>query len=170
MEQESNKEKLSFYENGDLSAEKAWLFRENIRIQTEKANIEKERKKLEAERERFRDEMKLLNDQFVSDRKRIRQEEAHIKKELEILKKGFKALEEDRIAQKAAAKKQPAMENEAIYMLFKGVNSYMTLKKRYKDLVKMFHPDSIAGDNDMILMINKAYDKKKREYEMEMRA
>jgi len=168
-----NDDKLSFDkldEFDELSSAKAWLFKENVRIESEKSRLEKERKKLESERERFREEMKLLNDQFVSDRKRIRQEEEHIKKELEILKKGFKSLEEDRIAQRKAAAKQPVMENDAVNMLFKGVNSYLTLKKRYKDLVKMFHPDSIAGDNDMILMINKVYEKKKREYEMEMRA
>ena len=50
-------------------------------------------------------------------------------------------------------------------MLFQGVKSQLALKKRYKDLIKMFHPDNIAGDHEMVLTVNAVYEKLKREYE-----
>ena len=55
-------------------------------------------------------------------------------------------------------------------MLFQGVNSSLALKKRYKDLIKMFHPDNIAGYHEMVLVINKIYEELKQDYEMGKRA
>ena len=50
-------------------------------------------------------------------------------------------------------------------MLFQGVNSQLALKKRYRDLLKMFHPDNVAGDAEMALVINRIYEELKRSYE-----
>ena len=55
---------------------------------------------------------------------------------------------------------------EIAEMLFQGVNSHLALKKRYKDLIKMFHPDNPAGDHEMLLVINKIYEELKQDYEM----
>lgn len=55
-------------------------------------------------------------------------------------------------------------------MLFQGVNSHLALKKRYRDLIKMFHPDNIAGDHEMVLVINRIYEELKQDYEMGKRA
>lgn len=43
-------------------------------------------------------------------------------------------------------------------MFFKGANSPQALKKRYKDLIKIYHPDSEFGDNQTIQEINREYD------------
>ena len=50
---------------------------------------------------------------------------------------------------------------------FKGVTSSLGLKKRYKDLIKIFHPDNLFGDHETILKINKEYEmmKKKLNYQ-----
>ena len=55
-------------------------------------------------------------------------------------------------------------------LLFQGVKSQLALKKRYRDLLKMFHPDNIAGDHEMVLLINAAYEELREEYEMGKRA
>ena len=55
-------------------------------------------------------------------------------------------------------------------MLFQGVNSLLALKKRYKDLIKMYHPDNVAGDHGMVLVINNVYEELRQEFELEMRA
>ena len=41
----------------------------------------------------------------------------------------------------------------------------MTQKKRYKELTKIFHPDNLAGDTEVIQRINREYEQLKREYE-----
>ena len=55
-------------------------------------------------------------------------------------------------------------------LLFQGVRSQLALKKRYRDLIKMFHPDNIAGDHEMVLLINEVYEELKEEYEIGKRA
>ena len=42
-------------------------------------------------------------------------------------------------------------------MFFRGVDNSLALKKRYKDLIKIFHPDNVAGDNDTVQLINREY-------------
>jgi len=152
MNQQTFGERLAECKEDELGSMKIWLFRENVRLEAEKANLEMAQRDLERERTR------------------LEQKEEVINQELEILKKGFANLEKDRREYARNVSRQPAMENDAVQMLFRGVNSYMTLKKRYKDLMKMFHPDSIAGDNDMVRLVNRVYEQRKREYEEEMRA
>ena len=43
-------------------------------------------------------------------------------------------------------------------IFFRGVGNKQALKKRYKDLIKIYHPDNIDGDNAVVLAINKEYD------------
>ena len=43
-------------------------------------------------------------------------------------------------------------------LFFCGVGSKQSLKKRYKDLIKIYHPDNLDGDNDTIQEINREYD------------
>lgn len=43
-------------------------------------------------------------------------------------------------------------------MFFSGVSTEKALKKRYRDLIKIYHPDSEGGDNETIQEINREYD------------
>ena len=43
-------------------------------------------------------------------------------------------------------------------LFFRGVASQQSLKKRYKDLIKIYHPDNVDGDNSLVIEINKEYD------------
>lgn len=47
-------------------------------------------------------------------------------------------------------------------MFFTGVSDRLSLKKRYKDLIKIYHPDNIAGDTGTLQEINREYDKIKK--------
>lgn len=49
-------------------------------------------------------------------------------------------------------------------MFFVGVENTQSLKKRYKDLLKIYHPDNVAGDAETLLEINREYDKLKSIY------
>ena len=50
-------------------------------------------------------------------------------------------------------------------MFFCGVDSEDTLKKRYKDLIKIYHPDNLGGDKSTLQEINTEYEKLKALYE-----
>lgn len=47
---------------------------------------------------------------------------------------------------------------------FKGVRSETALKKRYRELMKIFHPDNQDGDDSVIHAINIEYDRLKKVY------
>lgn len=45
---------------------------------------------------------------------------------------------------------------------FCGVKSASSLKKRYKELIKIFHPDNLSGDTVVIQKINQEYEELKK--------
>ena len=54
-------------------------------------------------------------------------------------------------------------DGESVRLFFTGVSNMLTLKKRYRDLIKIFHPDNLAGDTEIIQRINREYENLKRE-------
>ena len=49
-------------------------------------------------------------------------------------------------------------------VFFRGVDNELALRKRYKELLKIFHPDNRCGDTKTLLLIQKEYEKMKRQY------
>lgn len=156
-----------------LNELKRWLFEENIRLEILKKETEEARAKFLEERVKFIEEMKEINLRNVNERKRLKDEELFFDKKMQILKNGFEALEADR--KKLAKEKmqfeaeksvRTSMGEEAVYKnlagsLFAGVNNPLALKKRYRDLLKIFHPDNLCGDTEMVAIINKEYERLK---------
>ncbi|MCR4989839.1 MAG: hypothetical protein K6A38_03145 [Lachnospiraceae bacterium] len=161
----------------ELNELKAFLFKENIRIEMEKRELEELKKKVFEDRERLRSESDDVNKKIVSERSRLKQEEMFFEKKMDILKNGFESLEADRRALEKARKQfeqdrlsisdsvRRVKNEEVAVMLFQGVTSLLSLKKRYKDLLKIFHPDNMGGDHEMVLTINQIYDDLRRNYE-----
>jgi len=162
----------------ELNDLKAWLFKENIRLEMERGELKRMEEKLLKERAQFQSEMSEVNHRLVIERKRLKQDELFFEKKMDILKGGFaqleaerKKIERERIQFETEKQVQTSYVRsdrnmELAEMLFQGVNSHLALKKRYKDLIKMFHPDNLAGDHEMLLMINKIYEELKRDYEV----
>ena len=46
-------------------------------------------------------------------------------------------------------------------LFFRGVTHPLALKKRYKDLIKIYHPDNSCGDKWILQQINTEYDRLK---------
>lgn len=160
----------------DLQELKSWLFQENIRLVTAAKELEQMQEKFSEEKEQFQDEMKLLNRKISNERKRLKEDEQFFAKKMEILQNGFQQLDMDRRRlnkewARLSAEKELMSERDSyetaleVSVLFKGVKNPLALKKRYKDLIKIFHPDNLAGDKEIIQRINREYDMLKREYE-----
>ncbi len=161
----------------ELDTLKSWLFTEDIRIESERNELNRIQQKFVAERKQFQDEMKELHQKMVIEKKRLKEDTAFFEKKMEILKSGFSQLDMDKrkfekeriqfLNEKEAASKDITYGRhmDTVELLFRGVNNPLSLKKRYKDLIKMFHPDNIAGDHEMILVINRVYEELKSEYE-----
>ena len=164
---------------------KAWLFEENIRLQTERKRLEEleqeliEREKLVKEqsdrfikeRAQFRDEMNELTAAVTRERQRLKQDELFFEKKMDILKSGFADLERDRRVLEAEKIRMEARESfygdddipgygaPIARALFKGITNPLLLKKRYKDLVKIYHPDNMAGDHELFKAITLEYER-----------
>jgi len=164
---------------------KAWLFEENIRLQTERKRLEEleaslcereERIKEQSdrfirERAQFRDEMNELTASVTRQRQRLKQDELFFDKKMEILKNGFADLERDRRSLEAEKMRMEARESfygddeipgygaPIARAMFKGISNPLLLKKRYKDLVKIYHPDNMAGDHELFKAITLEYER-----------
>lgn len=175
----------------ELKKTKLWLFRENIRIQNEIAEFEAAKDKFLQEKTQYQKEMEALNQRIVVEQKRIRDENTFFEKRMEMLQDGFRKLEADRNQfdtekeQLKAEKEQLEQEKKRtrhrkqdkpgqgdiyvnpedyVKLLFRNADSPAALRKRYKDLMKIFHPDNNGGDEEMVQLINKEFNRKKDEY------
>ena len=82
--------------------------------------------------------------------------------------KSKKKLESEFIRLEREKSYQRENEYDALDLLFRGVNNPLALKKRYKDLMKMFHPDNISGDAQMVQLINEEYSMLCRQFDISM--
>ncbi len=173
---EVNKESLEDKTAPELQKMKIWLFSENVRIATERKRLKEMEEQIIKDRQAFQEEMQALNRTILSSQKRLKQDEMFFEKKMQILENGFAELESDRkklerekemfrLEQKNAEMR--SMESRNVYngldVLFAGVNNPLALKKRYRDLIKIYHPDNIAGDKGVVLYINQEYERLSRE-------
>ncbi len=169
---------LSADSEDELKDVKLFLFRENARLENERREMMELQDKFVRERVQFRDEMDRLNHKMVIERKRMKDENLFFDKKMQILQDGFRQLDIDRRKlDKDRARFE--MEKEMLVgdmmgsasgdsgdvasVLFRGTSNFLTVRKRYKDLMKIFHPDNLCGDAQLVQLINKEYEKRKSE-------
>ncbi|MDE6639714.1 MAG: hypothetical protein K2K63_04255 [Acetatifactor sp.] len=160
----------------ELKEAKLWLFQENIRLENARKELAESQERFTKERVQFRRELEELNRRTLQERKRLKEENLFFEKKLAILQDGFRQLDEDRktlerqrqvLAEQRKrsvqyADEEPILE-ETVKRLFAGINNPLALRKRHRDLVKIFHPDNLFGDAALVQMINKEYVRRKEE-------
>ena len=142
----------------ELREAKLWLFQENMRLEN-------------------------LNRRMMQEKKRLKEENLFFEKKLAILQDGFRQLEEDRrcLDRERQMFDREKMERDRMFYrqrqdeprlsgdnvaqaLFRNVkNNPLALRKRYKDLVKIFHPDNLFGDEELIQLINREFARRRRD-------
>ena len=158
----------------ELKKLKRFLFEERIRLNQEKEKQKEVYNKYMKELLAFQTEMKALNHKVLSERKRLKDEHSFFDKKLQILQNGFLQLDLDRKkferdkkayeSRKATDTSESSFSDSNHYYkgptpdFFKGVNNILGLKKRYRDLLKIFHPDNLCGDTEVLQLINEAYE------------
>lgn len=160
-----------------LKEAKHWLFQENIRIGIERKELEENFDRFQKERAQFKKEMEDLNHRTILERKRLKEESLFFDKKMAILKNGFLQLDADRQEfekqKRSLAEAQRRIElqdknrtsypQDMVQRLFAGINNPLLLRKRYKDLIKIFHPDNLCGDEELVQMINREFARRKSE-------
>ena len=169
----------------ELEQYKIQLFRENVRIKTDKTELEEmfeqlgiERQKLEETRAEIENQRKALNQEALQikkelqdQRRRLEEDTIFFEKKQRVLEQSFRQLDMDRQRLENEKKQFRRNREEARNQLprtrqleyrqgifFKGITNQLALKKRYKDLIKIFHPDNMSGDNDTLQQINREYE------------
>lgn len=165
-----------------LNELKRWLFEENIRLEIKQKELNELHEKFLNERVQFVEEMKEINKRNLKERKRLKDEELFFDKKMEILQNGFASLEADRkkfqrekLAFETEKQVRSDIHDEAVYQdlagsLFAGVNNPLALKKRYRDLLKIFHPDNLCGDTEMVTVITREYESLKDKLDYNVKA
>ena len=157
-----------------LAEMKAWFFKENVRILEARQELEEERRQFEQEK---RETLSVMEHQRMIDelsKKQLEREQELFEKKLAILQNELRRLAEDKqqlerekaLLKERKARQQRQTESSAVsaHFFFRGVNSETALKKRYRDLIKIFHPDNMNGDTVSLQNINREYDKLKNIY------
>ncbi len=179
MENEINWEEVDKAQSEDeLRGMKLWLFQENIRLQNERNELEEMQDKLLKERVQFREEMEALNRRISMEQKRLREENIFFDKKLAILQDGFRKLDEDRqrfeqekrrLEQSSRYQRESTNANllgqgdDVAHILFRSAGNPLTLRKRYRDLLKIFHPDNFCGDAELMQYINREFQRRREE-------
>lgn len=132
--------------------DKEWLFQENLRL-------------------------KALSDELEQREKALKEEEKNFEQQKRVLEIGFKKLAADKEAFAMEMKKEKARIQEMQYEaesdhakvakvtpnivgpgFFCGTTGANSLKKRYKELMKIYHPDNKYGDSFTVACINREYE------------
>lgn len=130
-------------------------------LEEERKALEEQRRTLERERREFT--------------RRVEIEDRRLEQQQKLFDMKFKILEEELV--KLATEKEHVRKQKAFYqrvsdfsvakepavvkgeVFFSGVESRKSLKKRYKDLIKIYHPDNLDGDKNTVQEINSEYHK-----------
>lgn len=147
----------------ELADMRKWFFKENVRIQQEKQNLEQERRELENQKRDFKIEQNSISIGNRMEKRQLDQERKLFEMKWKILQEEtFRLAEEKRQMERERAEymalKETRSETPRMDIFFVGVNSSLSLKKRYKDLIKIFHPDNMNGDTATLQAINQEYD------------
>ncbi|MCR5590291.1 MAG: hypothetical protein K6F73_02045 [Lachnospiraceae bacterium] len=161
-------------EASQLKEIKLWLFKESVRLRDEKLDLEMLRRDFLNEREDAREECRRNEARLETRSAQIRREEELIDQKHAVIKRGFEELDRDRqalIARENSLREREAQLEERIAgsisleskevndVLFRGADNILLIKKRYKDLMKLFHPDCLGGDTEMVKSLNRTYDR-----------
>ena len=156
-----------------------WAFRTTLELERSQNDVERARKEIAREKKRLAEAKKSF-ERDMADFKvsRIYEREAQAREkrlfemQLKMLREELKKLAGEKVEvknQKAYYDKIIKTQTSDLHekavvrgdLFFCGVTDAPSLKKRYKDLMKIYHPDNANGDNDTLLEITKEYNKLK---------
>ena len=141
--------------------------------------VDEERRKLRREKREF-DKLKAdfmrkndmekkrlaQQDKFLKMKEKILMKEleklAFEKRQFELQKDFYRRMQDNEEIARSERHEEPKIVRGE--MFFTGVANRQSLKKRYKELLKIYHPDNIDGDNSTVVEINREYDQLSKKF------
>ncbi len=177
MEKFISEERIDKATEEELFEMKLWIYKESQRLEQEQMAVDRKVAEIEAEMKKFRDRFQLERSHLEHDKQKLQDDKALFDQQIEILKEGFDKLNIDK---KKLERDRKKLEQEKGYLredeysraefFFQGVNSLLALKKRYRDLMKIYHPDNLCGDHKLCDIINEEYNVLLRQFDAYMKA
>ena len=166
-----------FAEKVKLSEERSELDRVRERLEEEEKKLSEEKRQLSRETMIMSSRIKALQESAEYERKRLKEDKRMLDRRRKIIEHVYQMLESDKeqirlkyadIDRQKELLRQ--MREEAVHqssgsrdaykegVFFRGVNSAVALRKRYKDLCRIYHPDNMCGDKEIIIKIKEEYE------------
>ena len=151
-----------------------WYLKKTIEIERDRRKLEDDKQLLVMHRARLELERKDFSRQKEADARFRAQEEYVLQMKQQVLEEELRKLADekqhmerkrefyDRVRQFQQKQEPTTHRNRSIVkgeLFFIGVQSEIALKKRYKDLVRIYHPDNVCGDTETLQEINREYDR-----------
>ena len=148
-------------------------FQEAVEFEHKRQSLREERRRLEEEKIKFESEKKEFSIKKQIEDRRMEQEKQLFEMKWKILESELKKLaaekeeiEKQRKSYRRAGEQANRVEKKPSMVVrgelfFCGVTNKTALKKRYKDLIKIYHPDNASGDKSTLQEINNEYEKLK---------
>lgn len=150
---------------------KHWLFLENVRLQQVRQEMAEERLKLDTDKENFEKEQKSYKSALDIQEKKLLKQKELFEKQWQLMENELRRLARDKATLERERETLKRLQNQARTVtysgesrFFAGVNTQSGLKKRYRELLKIFHPDNECGDETTVHEINQQYKNLKRKY------
>lgn len=149
-----------------------WFFQESVALEHQKQDMIKQKKEIQEERQKLDREKDRLEQRIREFESFERLKKNQMDHEKKLFDMKWKLLEDEymRLANdKLRFEKERnfyRMVNDGVEsdgsvmpkMFFKGTHDQKSVKKRYKELIKIFHPDNMNGDCYTLQEINREYE------------
>jgi hypothetical protein len=140
-----------------------WAFHETVKIERDKQELKEEKSKFEQEKKAFYDEKISYESRQKIEKARFENESHIFDMKLKILEEELRKMaaerEELRKEREYTEAKRSEVKNTGDYVFFAGVYTEEGLKKRYKNLMKIYHPDNLDGDEATLIAIQEEYER-----------
>lgn len=154
----------------ELKEMRKWLFSEMLRLDNLRKNLEDEQELIQAQKGVLKSQQRkntIYKAQLDSQKALFEKQWSMLEEEL----RKFSVEKEQLERQKAVYRDEAYREvrktlhiEELGSVFFKGIKDGKALKKRYKELLKIYHPDNSDGDSVTVMAINKEYERLKKVY------
>ncbi|MDE6622666.1 MAG: hypothetical protein K2K74_19670 [Lachnospiraceae bacterium] len=169
----------------DIKKMKTWMFQEQVRIQAKRDELQELSRELQDLKRQLERERSALELREKTIKKRFDDNEIFIAKKKKIIEDAYQQLALDRKAlecerlnfehEKSKYRRQKMSGAKSMHQqyesgaydstcFFRGVDCDLALRKRYKELLKIFHPDNKCGDTKTLLLIQTEYENLKSRY------
>jgi len=150
------------------------LMKETVELERKRVLLEEAQKAFDEQQRIFEKEKREFQRKMEAKERQIEQQDRLFDMKWKLLEEKTAQLAKEReqvMRQKEFYARVAEFENHGIgynggtcEIMFTGVDSEQGLKRRYRDLLKIFHPDNPEGDTGLVQEISKEYAQLKQNY------